>query len=119
MEEFDSNASFDLSYLNQVFQGNKQMINQIISMFIRQVPEYIEEMKECVVRCDFDALHSLAHKAKSSIAMLGLKNIEETVLEIESLSRNRVHQERLPGLVDKALADCRGVSKQLENVLKE
>ena len=74
--------SFDLSYLNQVFQGNKEMIHQIISMFVKQVPDYFSEMQDCVVRADFSALHPLAHKAKSSIAMLGLNDREELVLKI-------------------------------------
>ena len=80
--------SFDLSYLNQVFQGNKEMIHQIIIMFVKQVPDYFNEMQECVVRADFSALHPLAHKAKSSIAMLGLKDMEALVLEIEKKSKN-------------------------------
>lgn len=115
----NSDLTFDLSYLNQVFQGNKQMINQIISMFIRQVPEYIYEMKDCVVRCEFDALHPLAHKAKSSIAMLGLKGMEETVLEIERHSKHGTNKHELPVLVDKVLEQCEGITSQLENVLKE
>lgn len=115
----DSNIEFDLSYLNQVFQGNKQMINNIITMFIKQVPEYIHEMEECVVRADLEALHPLAHKAKSSIAMLGLKNMEQIILEIEHNSRNNMNSDELPNLVKKASAEVKGVTSRLEQVLKE
>lgn len=117
--DHNSHSSFDLSYLNQVFQGNKQMINQIITMFIKQVPEYIEEMQNCVVRSDFEALHPLAHKAKSSIAMLGLKDMENLVLEIEKNSKYKTNEDELPELVGRALKECRGVSIQLESVLNE
>ncbi|MFK7756387.1 MAG: Hpt domain-containing protein [Flavobacteriales bacterium] len=115
----DSNIEFDLSYLNQVFQGNKQMINNIISMFIKQVPEYIHEMEECVVRAELEALHPLAHKAKSSVAMLGLKNMEQIILEIEHKSRTSEDLEALPSLVRKASVEVKGIASKLEKVLKE
>ena len=35
---------FDLSYLNQIFQGNQEMVHKIIQLFLEQVPEYIQEM---------------------------------------------------------------------------
>ncbi len=114
----ESKIEFDLSYLNQVFQGNKQMINNIISMFIKQVPEYIHEMEECVVRAELDSLHPLAHKAKSSIAMLGLKNMEEIILKIEHNSRNSHDMEALPMLVKKASMEVSQVTAKLEEVLK-
>ena len=111
--------SFDLSYLNQVFQGNKEMIHQIISMFVKQVPDYFSEMQECVVRADFSALHPLAHKAKSSIAMLGLKDMEALVLEIEKKSKNGDKGAMLEDLVSRVVEDYNGISVQLGYLLKE
>lgn len=111
--------SFDLSYLNQVFQGNKEMIHQIIIMFVKQVPDYFNEMQECVVRADFSALHPLAHKAKSSIAMLGLKDMEALVLEIEKKSKNGGAETLLEDLVSRVLDDYNGISVQLEYLLHE
>ena len=48
MEAPNHEQLFDLSYLNQIFQGNQDMINNIIQLFLEQVPEYIKEMQECV-----------------------------------------------------------------------
>ena len=90
---------FDLSYLNQIFQGNTAMINSIIEMFLKQVPGYIEEMEQCVTDNKLKSLHPLAHKAKSSIAMLGLKRMEHLVLRIESSSKLEVDMDDLPHLV--------------------
>jgi len=119
IEDTSDNPSFDLSYLNQVFQGNKQMINQIISMFVKQVPDYFNEMQECVVRADFNALHPLAHKAKSSITMLGLKHMESLVLQIEKKSKQGEEEHELKDLVSRVVDECRSVSLELESILKE
>jgi len=115
----NSEYSFDLSYLNQVFQGNQVMIKQIISMFIQQVPSYIGEMEDCVMRMELDSLHPLAHKAKSSISMLGLKDMEELILSIEHKSKNNVDINELPELVEKVSAECMDIKTQLEKLLSE
>lgn len=109
---------FDLSYLNQIFQGNKDMINNIIRLFLDQVPEYISEMVDCVERKDLLSLHPLAHKAKSSIAMLGLKNMETNILQIEQDSKHNRNVEALPSLVNQVQDECDIVYAQLRELLR-
>ena len=94
-----SAARYDLSYLNQVFQGNREMINNIISLFLQQVPDYIHEMEECVRKNEMLSLHPLAHKAKSSISMLGIRDLESDILQIEQDSKHLRNLEGLPELV--------------------
>ncbi len=108
---------FDLSYLNQIFQGNQAMINNIISLFLEQVPQYIQEMQDCVDRQDLLSLHPLAHKAKSSIAMLGLRNMEKNILHIEHDSKHNTNLEGLPQLVGDVQSECEIVLNQLQTVL--
>ncbi|NQX91528.1 MAG: Hpt domain-containing protein [Flavobacteriales bacterium] len=108
---------FDLSYLNQIFQGNQEMINNIIQLFLEQVPQYIQEMEECVSQNDLISLHPLAHKAKSSIAMLGLKSMEERILRIEHDSKQHVNFDGLPSLVNEVKEECTVVYEQLRGVL--
>lgn len=108
---------YDLSYLNQIFQGNQEMIHNIIQLFLEQVPNYINEMEVCVQKKDFFALHPLAHKAKSSIAMLGLNAMETRVLQIEKDSKEHQNNEGLAVLVNQVKADCLEVYSQLQSLL--
>jgi len=109
---------YDLSYLNQVFQGNKEMINNIISLFLQQVPEYVKEMEECVRKNELLSLHPLAHKAKSSISMLGIRDLETDILQIEQDSKHLRNLENLPILVSRVKENCDCVLHQLEEVLQ-
>lgn len=109
---------FDLSYLNQVFQGNQEMINNIIQLFLQQVPQYISEMEQCVEGDDLIGLHPLAHKAKSSITMLGLRSMETNVLEIERKSREHRELETLPDLVVNVRSECNLVMVQLQSLIQ-
>ena len=109
---------YDLSYLNQVFQGNREMINNIINLFLQQVPEYIREMEECVRKNEPLSLHPLAHKAKSSVSMLGIKDMETDILQIEQDSKHLRNLEGLPLLVNRVRDNCQVVYTQLKEALE-
>jgi HPt (histidine-containing phosphotransfer) domain-containing protein len=109
---------YDLSYLNQVFQGNREMINNIISLFLQQVPEYIKEMEECVRKNEPLSLHPLAHKAKSSVSMLGIRKMECDILQIEQDSKNLRNLDQLPMLVYRVKENCEVVYSQLKEQLQ-
>ena len=74
---------FDTSYLNQVFQGNKALVIEIIEMFLEQVPNFVKLMEDYSREGNFSAIQPLAHKSKSSSSMLGLKSIESILIDIE------------------------------------
>lgn len=115
----DTNTQrFDLSYLNQVFQGNREMVNNIIYLFLQQVPEYIREMEECVRKNEPLSLHPLAHKAKSSISMLGIKDMESDILRIENDSKHLRNLDELPTLVHRVKTSCEVVYYQLKEQLQ-
>jgi HPt (histidine-containing phosphotransfer) domain-containing protein len=109
---------YDLSYLNQVFQGNREMINNIIHLFLQQVPEYVREMEECVRKNEPLSLHPLAHKAKSSVSMLGIKVMEDDILQIEQDSKNLRNLENLPRLVYRVKENCQVVYLELKAQLE-
>lgn len=112
-----STVRYDLSYLNQVFQGNREMINNIINLFLQQVPEYIREMEECVRKNEPLSLHPLAHKAKSSVSMLGIKEMETDILQIEQDSKHLRNLDGLPKLVTRVKDNCQIVYGELKEAL--
>ena len=86
----DSNMSaplYNLDYLKQVFQGNDAMVHRILDLFEVEVPRYFDTMKELAAQGRWRELHPIAHKAKSSIGMLGMQGLLEKVIEVERLSR--------------------------------
>ena len=64
--EMNSAIRYDLSYLNNVFQGNREMVNNIIALFLQQVPKYVSEMEECVRRNEPLSLHPLKFTSKNT-----------------------------------------------------
>lgn len=82
-----SKTHYNLDYLQQVFQGNEAMVQRILDVFEEQVPGYFVEMNERWSSGQWRDLHPLAHKAKSSLGMLGMTGVLEHVLYIEEVSR--------------------------------
>ena len=79
---------YNLDYLKQVFQGNDAMVLRILDIFEEEVPKYFAEMSRLAGTRIYGAgLHPLAHKAKSSIGMLGMQSLLQEVLVVENLSR--------------------------------
>jgi HPt (histidine-containing phosphotransfer) domain-containing protein len=78
---------YNLDYLKQVFQGNDAMVLRILDIFEEEVPKYFAEMSRLGNADLWGELHPLAHKAKSSIGMLGMQSLLQEVLVVENLSR--------------------------------
>src|SRR5690606_14321135 len=95
-----------------------EMVNNIINLFLQQVPGYISEMEECVRKNEPLSLHPLAHKAKSSISMLGIKDMESDILLIEQDSKHLRNLDRLPALVAKVKSSYQEVFTQLKQALE-
>ena len=73
-------AHYNLDYLQQVFQGNDAMVHRILDSFEEQVPAYFAEMDKRWHEGRWQDIHPLAHKAKSSIGMLGMTALLEHVV---------------------------------------
>ena len=87
-----SSVHYNLDYLQQVFQGNEAMVHRILDSFEAQVPGYLNEMESRWRNGDWQNIHPIAHKARSSINMLGMKPLLEDVLQIERMSRSGLHE---------------------------
>lgn len=83
-----SSVHYNLDYLQQVFQGNDAMVRRILDSFEEHVPGYLDEMEARWSRGEWRGLHPLAHKARSSISMLGMDSLLDDILHIEQTSRN-------------------------------
>lgn len=64
------------------------------------------------------SLHALAHKAKSSVAMLGIKDMEEDIIQIEQDSKYMRNLDELPTLVGRVKRNCQVVYGQLMDAIQ-
>jgi HPt (histidine-containing phosphotransfer) domain-containing protein len=75
--------SIDISYLESMTGGDKQLMKEMIDIFKEQVPEFVGEMKKCLSVSDYKGLAAIAHKAKSSISIFGLVQLISDLKKFE------------------------------------
>lgn len=95
------------------------MINEIVMLFLEQAPRHIEEMQESHQQQNFDLLGIVAHKAKSSVVMLGLNELASKLSKIEKNTRDRKNYDGLEALLNEVLDEYKIVFDQFKTFLDE
>jgi HPt (histidine-containing phosphotransfer) domain-containing protein len=83
----------DLTYLLSMTDENNELILEIIEIFVLQVEEIWKEMQLLYDKGDFTSLGMLAHKAKSSVAIMGMKEMEGKLKKLELFCQEKINSE--------------------------
>lgn len=70
-------------YLESVAGGDSAVIIEIVNMFREQVIEMIDEMKVLLSSKNYTLLGLLAHKAKSSVGIMGMNDLAMMLKKFE------------------------------------
>jgi HPt (histidine-containing phosphotransfer) domain-containing protein len=62
-------------YLESVAGGDKGIMIELIGLFKEQVNETVNEMDSLLKKGDYYSLGLLSHKAKSSVAIMGMEDL--------------------------------------------
>lgn len=108
----------NISYLESVAGGEISIIREIVEIFKTQVPDFISEMRSLLDKKDFHNLGLLAHKAKSSIAIMGMEELALMLKEFEISAREGVNTEKYPLYITRFEKDTEAAIKELDNYLK-
>ncbi len=90
----------DLSYLEEIANGNTDFIIEMIDLFLQQAPESLALISDKINKKEFNAVGNTAHKLKPTFAMIGVLAGRELAERIEKSSRGAYELELLPELVE-------------------
>ncbi|MEI6412270.1 MAG: PAS domain S-box protein, partial [Bacteroidota bacterium] len=76
---------FDLSYLIDLSNGDYNFINAIVDAFLIESPLALQGLETQLCHQNWEQLHKLIHKIKPNYAMLGMQDLHEIAVEIETL----------------------------------
>lgn len=112
----------DLSYLQEMSGGNKELVIEMIDIFKSQVIEFARDMENHLQKKEFELLGKLAHKAKSSVSIMGLSNLAKDLKDLEILAKEGKDPETYPALVHRfkketteAIDELNVVQKNIEH----
>lgn len=106
----------DLTYLKNMTDENPELIQEMINIFTGQIDEYIGEMNSLYGLKNWNGLSRLAHKAKSSVAIMGMANLAEMLKEFELNAKDQLHIDKYPEYIHRFTVDCNTACKELNNL---
>ena len=104
----------DLNYLKTMSGGDSKFIQEMIELFREQIDEYKIVMPDLLQKERYDDLSKVAHKAKSSVAVMGMTEVAELLKELEILAQGGTHVERYAPMIDEFLEQSQLALKELQ-----
>ena len=91
----------NIAYLESVTGGDIEIMQEVINIFIDQVPEFVTEMRSLYENHDYYNLGLLAHKAKSSVAIMGMEELSLMLKEFEINAKESIFPEKYHTYISK------------------
>lgn len=112
-------AYTDLEYLRTITEGDTESVRELIVLFIEQVPEFIENLNKFLVEKRYAELGNEAHKAKSSVMIMGMEELGHDMKTLQLDTISRINVENYAPLVAKFELQCLAAVEELNRELKK
>lgn len=89
----------DLSYLKSIGDGDEKFQNELLNIFKQQIPMLTEQMLTHLEKKEYAELGAVAHKAKSSVAMLGIETLRTKMEILESDTKQGINTDTYHDIV--------------------
>lgn len=78
---------YNLAKVYAICEDDQEFVMQIIQLFINEVPEDLEKIKEGIALKNYEFAYSYAHKIKPTLDLLGMENAFDEILQIEKWTK--------------------------------
>lgn len=109
----------DLSYLESMSENNKEFIAEMVGIFREQIEEYKQQMPALLEKSDFGNLSKVAHKAKSSVAVMGMAKEAELLKNLELNASTGTNVDSFKSMIDTFIYNSANALIELDEYLKQ
>jgi HPt (histidine-containing phosphotransfer) domain-containing protein len=107
----------NMEYLDSVSGGDPEIIKEIVIIFKDQSVEIFNEMQTHLANKNYMALGLLAHKAKSSVAIMGMSELAVMLKTFELQAREGKETHLYESYISSFHQDTTEAVKELENLV--
>lgn len=107
----------NMEYLDSVSGGDAEIVNEIVVMFRDQSIEIYNEMQSLLASNDYHSLGLLAHKAKSSVAIMGMEEMSALLKTFELQAKEGKESHLYSSYIEKFKNDTGEAVKELEDLI--
>ena len=108
----------DLSYLESMSENNKDFIAEMVGIFREQIDEYKQQLPALLEKSDFENLSKVAHKAKSSVAVMGMTEEAELLKILELNAKTVTNIDSFKSMIDMFIQNSAKALVELDEYLK-
>jgi HPt (histidine-containing phosphotransfer) domain-containing protein len=105
-------------YLEMVAGGDSGLLKELVSMFKDQVAEFNHEMKGLFEEKNYKALGNLAHKAKSSVAIMGMDSLANMLRTFELQATEDKNSDMYESYIQRFENDTKCALDELDSLIK-
>jgi len=113
----EKESMVDLSYIKAMAGDSVELVDEMINIFISQIPGFVSEMKSYHKDKDWQSLSLVAHKAKSSLAVMGMNKQATLLKKLEMKSKDGSDKEQYSDYIDSFENDCKIAVIELQDIL--
>lgn len=103
----------NLDFLIRSLDGDKALISETIDVFIEQVPEDLAAIKDAIGKADYPAIKGYAHRMKSTVTLLGAKDVETVLENIETEAMLEGDMEKIKNMHNNIIELCVDVMQEI------
>ena len=104
--------NYNLSKVYALSDNDPEFVNQIISLFVTEVPLDLIQIKLGIKTKDHKLAYAYAHKIKPTLDLLGMDQAFEEILQIEAWTKAEGKRKEIDATFD-------SVESQIEKAVKE
>lgn len=105
-------AVINLDFLSKSVRGNKEVILNIIDLFLEQIPDDLQTLETAIENEDYQGIKNRSHKMKSSVSVMGIDACTHTLEEMESLGKRAEDIGRIRSLFDTLSGVCKQAMRE-------
>ncbi len=116
VNKFNLEKELSLDYLYEFADGDKTFVQEMIDLFVKNAPEFIENIKSGFDANDWEKLRYNAHKFSPQLAFFGLKTIIEEVDTIEEYAVKKVFADNIGHIIKNVETNCNMALEKLSKI---
>jgi HPt (histidine-containing phosphotransfer) domain-containing protein len=109
----------NIEYLDSVSGGDNTIIKEIVEMFREQSVEIYNEMNSRLASGDYNTLGLLAHKAKSSVAIMGMNDLAAMLKTFELQAREAHEVSSYHGYIERFRKETDAALVELDDLIQK
>ncbi len=103
---------YNLAKVYALSDNDPEFVNQILSLFVTEVPQDLLQIKHGIKEKDHKLAYSYAHKIKPTLDLLGMNVAFEEILQVEAWTKREGKRKEINDTFD-------SIESQIEKAVKE